>query len=60
MNRLFEREQRLHLSDKETDRLILKNTRKFSMASIRAGQRMVITCIGEVPDLLRELPISSE
>jgi len=30
MNRLFEREQRLHLSDKEADRLILKITRKFT------------------------------
>jgi superfamily I DNA/RNA helicase len=55
LNRLFEREQSLRLSDEEADRLVLENTRKVYMAATRAGQRLVITYVGEVPDMLKEL-----
>lgn len=55
LNRLFEREQSLRLSDEEADRLMLENTRKVYMAATRAGQRLVITYVGEVPDVLKEL-----
>jgi len=37
LNRLFEREQSLRLSDEEADRLMLENTRKVYMAATRAG-----------------------
>ena len=55
LNRLFEREQSLRLSEEEADRLMLENTRKVYMAATRAGQRLVITYIGVLPDVLREL-----
>lgn len=55
LNRLFEREQSLRLSDEDADRLILENTRKVYMAATRAGQRLVITYVGKIPDVLLEL-----
>jgi len=55
LNRLFEREQSLRLSEEEVDRLMLENTRKVYMAATRAGQRLVITYVGVLPDILREL-----
>jgi superfamily I DNA/RNA helicase len=59
LNRLFEREQSLRLSDEEVDRLMLENTRKVYMAATRAGQRLVITYVGQVPDVLKELLASN-
>ena len=59
LNRLFEREQSLRLSDEEADRLMLENTRKVYMASTRAGQRLVITYVGDVPDVLKELLVAA-
>ena len=55
LNHLFEREQSLRLSDEEADRLMLDNTRKVYMAATRAGQRLVITYVGKLPDILQEL-----
>ena len=42
-------------SEEEADRLMLENTRKVYMAATRAGQRLVITYVGVLPDVLREL-----
>jgi superfamily I DNA/RNA helicase len=55
LNRLFEREQSLRLSDEEKDRLVLENTRKIYMAATRAGQRLVITYVGQIPQVLKDL-----
>jgi hypothetical protein len=55
LNRLFEREQSLRLSEEEAERLVLENTRKVYMAATRAGQRLVITYVGPVPEVIKEL-----
>jgi superfamily I DNA/RNA helicase len=52
LNRLFEREQSLRLAEDEVERLILENTRKIYMAATRAGQRLVITYVGDIPGIL--------
>jgi superfamily I DNA/RNA helicase len=49
LHELFEREQSLRLSDEEREALILENTRKIYMAATRAGQRLVLTYVGELP-----------
>jgi len=54
LHELFEREQSLRLSDEEREALILENTRKIYMAATRAGQRLVITYVGELPKDLRQ------
>ena len=58
---LFEHEQSLRLSDEERDELIRENTRKVYMATTRAGQRLVITYVGNVPreigGLFTNLPV---
>jgi ATP-dependent exoDNAse (exonuclease V) beta subunit len=50
---LFEEEQSLRLSDEEREGLIRDNTRKLYMAVTRAGQRLVLTYSGELPQVLR-------
>jgi len=55
--KLFEREQSLRLSDNEIEKVMLENTRKIYMAATRAGQRLVITYVGQIPDILRSLLI---
>jgi superfamily I DNA/RNA helicase len=55
LNRLFEREQSLRLADDDIDRLILENTRKVYMAATRAGQRLIITYVGNIPEVLKDL-----
>jgi superfamily I DNA/RNA helicase len=56
LNRLFEAERSLRISDEEREALILDNTRKLYMATTRAGQRLVITYVGALPeDFLRLL-----
>jgi len=50
---LYEREQSIRLSDEERLALIRDNTRKLYMACTRAGQRLVITYVGPLPDSLR-------
>ncbi|HRE28301.1 MAG TPA: hypothetical protein PK954_16790, partial [Anaerolineales bacterium] len=46
---LFEQEQSVRLSDDERHDLIRDNTRKLYMALTRAGQRVVLTYVGEPP-----------
>ena len=50
---LFEEEQSLRLSDEEREGLIRDNTRKLYMAATRAGQRLVLTYSGELPEDLK-------
>lgn len=50
---LFEQEQSLRLSDEERAELIRDNTRKLYMALTRAGQRLVLTYVGELPEILQ-------
>lgn len=52
---LFESEQSLRLSNEERSDLIRDNTRKVYMAATRAGQRLVLTYAGELPDILKRL-----
>lgn len=52
---LFEEEQSLRLADDEREALIRDNTRKLYMAATRAGQRLVLTYSGELPQLLKQL-----
>ena len=49
---LQEEEQSLRVSDEDREELIRDNTRKIYMAITRAGQRVVITYCGELPDWL--------
>jgi hypothetical protein len=51
---MFEEEQSLRLSDSERETLIRDNTRKLYMATTRAGQRLVITYIGDMPRALKK------
>jgi hypothetical protein len=50
---LFEEEQSLRLSDDEREELIETNTKKVFMAATRAGQRLVFTYVGDLPDVLK-------
>lgn len=52
---LFEEEQSLRLADDEREALIRDNTRKLYMAATRAGQRLVLTYSGELPEVLRNI-----
>jgi hypothetical protein len=52
---LFEQEQSLRLSDSEREALVRDNTRKLYMAATRAGQRLVITYVGELPEVIRSI-----
>ena len=52
---LFEEEQSLRLSDEEREGLIRDNTRKLYMAATRAGQRLVLTYSGELPEVLKSI-----
>ncbi len=57
---LYEEEQSLRLSDDERAELIRDNTCKLYMAMTRAGQRPVLTYVGDLPAVfsgLRQLPI---
>jgi superfamily I DNA/RNA helicase len=49
---MLEAEQSLRLSDQEHEALIRDNTRKLYMAATRAGQRLVLTYSGELPEML--------
>lgn len=55
VNALYEAEQSVRLSEEERAELIRDNTRKLYMACTRAGQRLVLTYAGELPDLFQEL-----
>lgn len=54
LRELFEEEQSLRLSDEEREELIRDNTRKIYMATTRAGQRLVLTYVGDLPAKLKE------
>ncbi len=61
LKQLFEEEQSLRLSDEEREKLIFENTRKVYMAATRAGQRLVVTCSGQLPnDIERLFEVSIE
>lgn len=55
LRELFEKEQSLRLSDEERENLIRDNTRKIYMAATRAGQRLVFTYVGDLPDNLKQI-----
>lgn len=55
LRELFEEEQSLRLSDDEREDLIQENTRKIYMACTRAGQRLVFTYVGDLPDVLKNI-----
>lgn len=55
LRELFEDEQSLRLSDDERVALIRDNTRKIYMAITRAGQRLVFTFVGNLPEVLQKL-----
>jgi superfamily I DNA/RNA helicase len=55
VRQLFEEEQSLRLSDEEREIMIRDNTRKLYMAATRAGQRLLITYVGKLPDALNEV-----
>ena len=52
---MCEAEQSVRLSEDERTELIRDNTRKLSMAFTRAGQRLAITYVGELPEMFRHL-----
>ncbi|MBP7693118.1 MAG: hypothetical protein KA764_14435 [Anaerolineales bacterium] len=52
VHQLFEQEQSLRLSDDERAELVHDNTRKLYMALTRAGQRVVLTYVGDLPPAL--------
>ena len=55
VHELYEEEQSLRLSEDERMELIRDNTRKLYMAITRAGQRLVLTYVGELPESLKRL-----
>jgi hypothetical protein len=55
VHELYERENSIRLSDEERAELVRENTRKLYMAITRAGQRLVLTYVGELPPLFQRL-----
>ncbi|MBC8077188.1 MAG: hypothetical protein H7Y32_14015, partial [Chloroflexales bacterium] len=53
---LLEAEGSVWLSDEERAELVRDNTRKLYMALTRAGQRLALTYVGELPAALRPRP----
>jgi superfamily I DNA/RNA helicase len=52
---LCEAEQSVRLSAEERAELLRENTRKLYMAFTRAGQRLALTYVGELPPVFRQL-----
>ena len=52
IRQFFEQEQSLRLSESERETLIRDNTRKLYMAATRAGQRLVLTYVGAMPEVM--------
>lgn len=52
---MFESEQNLRLSDEERGEVIKENTRKLYMAFTRAGQRIIFTYVGDLPEAITKL-----
>jgi hypothetical protein len=55
IHELFEQEGSLLLGEDGRAELIRENTRKLYMAFTRAGQRLILTCVGDVPAPLQAL-----
>ncbi len=55
LRELFEQEQSIRLSDEERETIIRDNTRKVYMAATRAGQRLVFTYAGDLPEMLKQV-----
>lgn len=55
VHQLYEEEQSARLSEDEQAELSRDNTRKLYMAITRAGQRLVLTYVGKLPDVLKRL-----
>jgi superfamily I DNA/RNA helicase len=55
LREIFEEEQSLRISDAEREELMRDNTRKIYMAATRAGQRLVLTYVGDLPNILSEI-----
>ena len=55
LRELFEEEQSIRMSDVERETLTRDNTRKIYMAATRAGQRLVFTYVGELPEALSKV-----
>ena len=56
---LFEQEQSVRLSDGERNDLVRDNTRRLYMAITRAGQRLLLTYVGDLPEALQRLAAQS-
>ena len=52
---LYEMENSIRLSDEERAEMMRENTRKLYMAITRAGQRLVLTYVGELPPMFQKL-----
>jgi hypothetical protein len=57
LSHLVEQENSLRIAGGERQVLVRDNSRKIYMAATRAGQRLVLTWVGEIPDLFRALPL---
>jgi hypothetical protein len=55
LQEFFEQEGGLTLSDEDRGELIEEHTRKLYMAFTRAGQRLVLSCVGDVPVAFDEM-----
>lgn len=55
LRELFEEEQSIRLADDEREDIIRDNTRKIYMAATRAGQRLVFTYVGNLPEMLKQV-----
>jgi hypothetical protein len=55
IHEMFEQEGSLLLGEDERAELVRENTRKLYMAFTRAGQRLILACVGDVPAPLQAL-----
>jgi hypothetical protein len=55
IHEMFEQEGSLLLGEDERVELVHENTRKLYMAFTRAGQRLILTCVGDMPVPLQAL-----
>ncbi len=55
IHEMFEQEGSLLLGENERAKLVRENTRKPYMAFTRRGQRLILTCVGDVPAPLQAL-----
>jgi len=55
IHEMFEQEDSLLLGEYERAELIREHTRKLYIAFTRAGQRLILTCVGDVPASLKAI-----